>query len=208
MPWRIELENISKSYNRHHLFSGLSLQIDPEKPLAILGGNGSGKSTLLKIISGAAMPGEGEVHFFQEDKVISEEEKYRHISITAPYMELIEEFSVMEMLRFYTSLKSLKNGMSSGDLLESIWLADSADKEVRLLSSGMKQRLKLALAIYADAPILLLDEPLSNLDDRGRAWYKAEMQALGSTKLVVVCSNSVEDEYAMCRQSLDLSKSG
>jgi ABC-type multidrug transport system ATPase subunit len=205
MPWRIELENISKSYNRHLLFSDVSVQIDPEKPLAILGGNGSGKSTLLKIISGAAMPSSGKVQFFQDGKAISEEEKYRHISITAPYMELIEEFSVMEMLRFYTSLKSLKNGMRQSDLLERIWLADSADKEVRLLSSGMKQRLKLALAIYADAPILLLDEPLSNLDERGRAWYKAEMQVLGNQKLVVVCSNSVADEYSMCRQSLNLS---
>jgi ABC-type multidrug transport system ATPase subunit len=208
MPWRIELESISKSYNRHLLFSALNVKIDSESPLAILGGNGSGKSTLLKIISGAAMPSEGKVQFFQEGSAIAEEEKYRHISITAPYMELIEEFSVMEMLRFYTSLKKLKDGMSSGDLLESIWLSDSADKEVRLLSSGMKQRLKLALAIYADAPILLLDEPMSNLDERGRAWYSAEMQALGSSKLVVVCSNSVEDEYSMCKQSLDLSKSG
>jgi ABC-type multidrug transport system ATPase subunit len=205
MPWRIELESISKSYNRHLLFSGLNVKIDSESPLAILGGNGSGKSTLLKIISGAAMPSAGSVRFLQDGKAISEEEKYRHISITAPYMELIEEFSVMEMLRFYTSLKSLKNGMRQSDLLERIWLADSADKEVRLLSSGMKQRLKLALAIFADAPILLLDEPLSNLDERGRAWYKAEMQALGNQKLVVVCSNSVEDEYSMCRQSLNLS---
>lgn len=205
MPWRIELENISKSYHRHQLFSGLNVQIDPEKPLAILGGNGSGKSTLLKIISGACLPSEGKVQFFQNGNAISEDEKYRHLSLTAPYMELIEEFSVMEMLRFYTSLKSLKNGMGASDLLESIWLSDSADKEVRLLSSGMKQRLKLALAIYADAPILLLDEPMSNLDERGRDWYKAEMQALGSTKLVVVCSNSVEDEYSICRQTLDLS---
>ncbi len=205
MPWRIELEDISKSYNRHLLFSGISIHVDPENPLAILGGNGSGKSTLLKIISGAAMPSAGSVRFLQDGKVIPEEEKYRHISITAPYMELIEEFSVMEMLRFYTSLKSLKDGMRQSDLLERIWLADSADKEVRLLSSGMKQRLKLALAIFADAPILLLDEPLSNLDERGRAWYKAEMQALGNQKLVVVCSNSVEDEYSMCRQSLNLS---
>jgi ABC-type multidrug transport system ATPase subunit len=205
MPWRIELEEISKSYNRHLLFSGINIQIDPENPLAILGGNGSGKSTLLKIISGAAVPSAGSVRFFQEGKTISEEEKYRHISITAPYMELIEEFSVMEMLRFYTSLKNLKDGMRLSDLLESIWLSDSADKEVRLLSSGMKQRLKLALAIYADAPILLLDEPLSNLDERGRAWYMDEMQALGRSKVVVVCSNSVRDEYHFCKQSLNLS---
>ena len=118
MPWRIELEEISKSYNRHLLFSGINIQIDPENPLAILGGNGSGKSTLLKIISGAAVPSAGSVRFFQEGKTISEEEKYRHISITAPYMELIEEFSVMEMLRFYTSLKNLKYGMRLSDRTE------------------------------------------------------------------------------------------
>ena len=88
--------------------------------------------------------------------------------------------------------------------MEKIGLKNAAKKQIRNFSSGMKQRLKLALAIFDQAPILLLDEPCSNLDQEGIQTYHQLMQAYAMHKLIIVASNDPQ-EYQFCSQQLSLS---
>jgi ABC-type multidrug transport system ATPase subunit len=94
--------------------------------------------------------------------------------------------------------------LQSIELLEKISLGNAANKQIRNFSSGMKQRLKLALAIFDQAPILLLDEPCSNLDQEGIQTYHQLMQAHVMHKLIIVASNDPQ-EYQFCSQQLSLS---
>jgi ABC-type multidrug transport system ATPase subunit len=88
-------------------------------------------------------------------------------------------------------------------MIQLIGLENATHKQIRYFSSGMKQRLKLALAIFSTSPILLLDEPCSNLDKEGYALYKELIQKYAMHKLIIVGSNDPE-EYAFCTQQINL----
>ena len=93
--------------------------------------------------------------------------------------------------------------MTVESIIELIGLKKAADKQIRYFSSGMKQRLKLALAIFSDSPILLLDEPCSNLDKEGYELYHHLMSKYAMHKLIIVGSNDTA-EYQFCSQYLNL----
>ena len=117
--------------------------------------------------------------------------------IAAPYLELIEEFSTLEFLEFHQKFKSFKNNRNSQEIIDSIELP--SHKPIKYFSSGMKQRLKLAIAFYSDVPLVLLDEPTSNLDSRWSGWYQQEVSQLSGNQLVIICSN-IEKEYEICKK--------
>ena len=68
----------------------------------------------------------------------------------------------------------------------------------------MKQRVRLTLAILADCPLLLLDEPVSNLDKAAIEWYKNLINTYALHKTIVVCSNSIKEEHSFCNKELDM----
>lgn len=176
----------------------------PGTSYAITGPNGSGKSTLLQVIAGATLHNEGTVEFHNSKRVISSEQHYTNISIAAPYLELIEEMTAGEMLQFHASFKNLSPGMSHQDILTEAGLGKAIDKQIRYFSSGMKQRLKLALAFFSDTPVLLLDEPTTNLDADGIALYEKLVSGCTRDKLVIVSSN-VKQEYDFCEEIIAIS---
>lgn len=189
----IGLENTGKRYRLDWIFRGLTYNFQSGGRYAVLGPNGSGKSTLLKILSGHLSPSKGLVVFENEGKKIESGEAYRHISYAAPYIELIEEFTLEEALKFHARLKPLLPEFTPARLYELLALPRTRTKEIRFFSSGMKQRVKLALAVCSAAPILLLDEPATNLDAQGVAWYKNLVADLAADRLVVIASNDPHD---------------
>lgn len=189
----IRLDNVGKRYRLEWIFRGLSVAFEAGERWAILGPNGSGKSTLLKVLSGHLTPSKGTVHFENQGRAVLEDAVYKQISYAAPYIELIEEFTLEEALRFHTKLKPLLPGLTPANLYEILALPRTRQKEIRFFSSGMKQRLKLALAVCSDTPILLLDEPATNLDLQGVEWYKKMISDFAADRLVIIASNDPHD---------------
>ena len=202
---QIHFTTASKRFNKEWIFSNLDFSFITGQHYALIGNNGSGKSTLLQIIAGYIGLTKGQVHWVDNNgQSIDSSNIFQHISIAAPYLELVEEFTALEQIAFHQQFKPLQTGLSPIELLEKIGLSNAANKQIRNFSSGMKQRLKLALAIFDQAPILLLDEPCSNLDQEGIQTYHQLMQAYAMHKLIIVASNDPQ-EYKFCNQQLSLS---
>lgn len=121
------------------------------------------------------------------------EEVFRHISIATPYMDLIDEFTLTEMLDFHFKMRRLRPGISLTDLPRLMYLEDARDKALVNFSSGMKQRLKLAMAFYTDSDVFFLDEPGTNLDDRAFRWYLQELRSVPREAIVIIASNNPEE---------------
>lgn len=201
----ISLTNTGKRFNRDWIFRHLDFQFSSGTSYAITGSNGSGKSTLLQVIAGALSPNEGKVIYQDESaKVAVEEEKlYRHLSIAAPYLELVEEMTLQEFLHFHQQFKPLISSVTIPHIIEITGLEKAAHKQIRYFSSGMKQRLKLAQCIFSNTPVLLLDEPCTNLDAEGIALYHRLITAYCKNRLVIVSSND-KAEYSFCSQQLQM----
>ncbi len=199
----ISLSNTSKRFNREWIFRKCNYTFHSGKSYAITGPNGSGKSTLLQVIAGATLHNEGNVQYSMFNVQIATEDHYRYISIAAPYLELIEEMSAKEMLEFHAGFKPLLPSINIEEALKTVGLENSINKQVRYFSSGMKQRLKLAQAFFSDTPILLLDEPTTNLDADGIALYQGLISNYTKDRLVIVSSN-VKQEYDFCEEVIEI----
>jgi ABC-type multidrug transport system ATPase subunit len=207
-PWsmdnmQITLENIGRRFNRDWIFRGIDYSFTSGKIYAILGPNGSGKSTLLQVLNGSLSPSAGTISYFNEHKKIDIEEVYQYLSLAAPYLELIEEFTLSEMIDFHFKFKTYKAGIIKSELISLLAMPESKNKMIKYFSSGMKQRLKLALAFCADTPMLMLDEPTSNLDTQGVDWYLSLVRQFAKDRLTIICSNQ-EHEYSFCDEQLSI----
>ena len=202
---QIQLEQTGKKYNREWIFRGLSHTFIAGKKYAITGPNGSGKSTLLQTIAGSTTLSEGQIQYSKAGNVLAPENAYMQLSICAPYLTLIEEMTALEFLAFHESFKSFMPGITPSSILETIGLTAAANKQIRYYSSGMKQRIKLAQAIFSDVPVLFLDEPCTNLDETGYALYHSLSQNYASNKLIIVSSND-SLEYNFCEEVIDIKK--
>lgn len=200
---KIQLQEASKRFQYEWIFKNLSLQLKSGESLAITGGNGSGKSTLLKCISGAIPITSGKITLESENGLVPETEWYQNLSISAPYLELPEEFSLRELIQFHFSFKKPLNGISPNELIEILYLDQHSSKPISQFSSGMKQRLKLGLAIFSNVPLVLLDEPTSNLDKKGITWYADLIQKFQYDRILIICSNEPR-EYEFCLHKLAL----
>ena len=190
---KITLQDLSKRFNREWIFRHLHYEFLAGKTYAITGPNGSGKSTLLQVIWGQLPQTSGTIVYRKGNAEISVDDIFRYISIATPYMDLIEEFTLAEMLKFHFKLKKLRSGISLEDLPEIMYLENSLEKQLVNFSSGMKQRLKLAMAFYTDAEIYFLDEPGTNLDRQAFAWYTSELKKLPTHAITLIASNNPEE---------------
>lgn len=201
---RISLENIAKKYKNEWIFKNLNLEINSNEPIAIIGSNGSGKSTLMQVMAGIIPQNKGHISYFSsQNQKIEPENIYYQIAFVAPYLELIEEFTLTEAVDFHTEFKPFINGLSKNDFLEEINLKSHKDKSIKNFSSGMKQKLKLALAFKDNSEILFLDEPTANLDLNTQDWYLENVQKILDSKIVIVSSNEPK-EYSFCKNHLNI----
>ncbi|HEX3024710.1 MAG TPA: ABC transporter ATP-binding protein [Chitinophagaceae bacterium] len=199
----IQLTDAGKRFNRDWIFRHVNYTFQKGKSYAITGPNGSGKSTLLQAIASSMNVSEGYIQYTVDTKKILEEDIYQHVSIAAPYLEVIEEMSAKEFLLFHSSFKPLLSSVTIDEIIKIIGLEKTADKQIRYFSSGMKQRIKLAQAIFSDADILLLDEPCTNLDATGYALYHQLIKNYCNNKLIIVSSND-ENEMDFCEEKISI----
>lgn len=202
MPLTIELQQVSKRFGQEQIVQQLSHTFLQPSSTALLGINGSGKSTLLQIIAGYITPTKGKVVYNLNGNPIPAEEIYQLVSYCAPYLELIEEMTLEEFLNYHFSFK--KPLLPIAEIIQLIGLTSASNKYISNFSSGMKQRVKLVQAILSDTPILLLDEPCTNLDEDGIQLYKKLVSLFAQNKIIIVASNDMQ-EYEICQQQLKIS---
>lgn len=200
----IQLLNAGKKYGTHWIFRNFSNQFNEGTKQVILGPNGSGKSTLLKIISGGATLSEGAIEYSINDKKTKSEDVFQYVSIAAPWLDIPEEYTLEEVLTFHTQFKKFVKGISVKDAIRIIDLEHTKEKHYRNFSSGMKQRVKLGLAILTDTPLLLLDEPVTALDAKSIQWYKNMINEYAKDRTILVFSNHREEEYGFCNEKVQL----
>ncbi|HPI54420.1 MAG TPA: ABC transporter ATP-binding protein [Chitinophagaceae bacterium] len=199
---KLELQHITKRFGKEHILNEISYVFETPGSYAILGSNGSGKSTLLQVISGYLMPSSGQVTYSINGKALNPDHVFEEVSFCAPYLELIEEMSLHEFLSYHFKFKpSLR---SVDDIIEYIGLTKASHKQISNFSSGMKQRVKLAQAIFSKTALLLLDEPCSNLDTAGYELFQKMIDDFGRQRLFIIASNDPL-EYSSCQTLLPLS---
>jgi ABC-type multidrug transport system ATPase subunit len=204
----ISLQGAGKRFNRDWIFRNINYTFEAGRSYAITGPNGSGKSTLLQCIAASVQVSEGMIGYGtgnieQRNNEPEPDNIYQHISIAAPYLEVIEEMTASEFLKFHAAFKPLLSNITIPEILDITGLAAAANKQIRFYSSGMKQRIKLAQAVFSDAPFLLLDEPCTNLDAPGYMLYHQLISGYCKNKLVIVSSNDV-NEYDFCEEQLQI----
>jgi ABC-type multidrug transport system ATPase subunit len=194
------LSELRKNYQGREIIPAWNHRFEPHARVAILGGNGSGKSTFLKLLSGQLSPSQGTMTCPE----ISANDWAITVSYTGPHVDFQDAFTPRELFAQHQEWRPLRPEAS----LEAIPLpVEALDRPLRDFSSGMKQRIKLALAIWTDAPILLLDEPCSHLDQAGMEWYQQCLQgSLAPTerfshRMVFVASNHKPEEISQCTEA-------
>jgi len=201
---KISLTDAGKRFNRDWIFRHLTYEFSAGQSYAIVGPNGSGKSTLLQVLSGAMQLNEGNGQWTMDNGLLSNETIYNHISICAPYLEVVEEMTLIEFLNFHSGFKPFLSSITSEKIISILGLENAVNKQIRNYSSGMRQRVKLAQAIFSDVPVVLLDEPCTNLDATGIQLYQNLIAEYCKNKMVVVSSND-EVEYGFCKERILMS---
>jgi len=197
----ITLKNISKQFNREFIFKDINYQFESGKSYGIVGANGSGKSTLLQVVSGYLRPSKGKLTY--GDGTVEVDDIFNDIIYISPYLELIEEFTLIELLDFHFKFKP--QVFSNNEFIKKTYLEDARNKYVKHFSSGMKQRLKLALGLFSEADIVFFDEPTTNLDTTGIDWYLKEITTLreNNNRTILIASNQ-KYEYDFCDHALPI----
>lgn len=199
----ITLSKAGKRFNRDWIFRSADLTFLTGHSYAITGANGSGKSTLLQTLAGSMEVSEGKIEWALKGTAIDADDIYSYLTIAAPYVEVIEEMTAAEFLQFHQQFKPLFKEVSITEILKLVGLEKAAAKQIRYYSSGMKQRIKLAQAIFSDAPLLLLDEPCTNLDATGYELYHNLIKDFAAHKTIVVSSNDV-NEFSFCENVISI----
>ncbi len=199
---KIVTENLGKRFNREWVFRKLSYEFTPGNFYAITGPNGSGKSTLMQVLWGQMQPSAGTIIYSAPSLTESGTgEVFRSVAIAAPYMDLIDEFTLEEMIAFHFKFKKCRVPLTQ--VFEKTGIESAPHKPVSAFSSGMRQRLKLALAFYADVEMLFLDEPCTNLDKRAIEWYHLQLSQVPTSTMVFIASNQ-EVEYPASSVKVDI----
>ena len=197
------LKQIGKRFKKDHwIIRHVDAKFSSGNNYGIQGPNGSGKSTLIKIISGYLSPSEGKVEYFLEEERIERSEIYRHVNIATPYDGLIDELSLNEMLDFHFKFKPIRADWTISRIIETLDFERHRHKHISDFSSGMQQRLKLALCLASQGYLYLFDEPTTHLDERGKAWYKRIIAELMQTNVIVVIASNEKDDFVQCDEMI------
>jgi ABC-type multidrug transport system ATPase subunit len=196
-PVEIHLESVGKKFGRSWIFRDFSYRFGSGMAYAILGANGSGKSTLLQVISGFQSPTTGTIYYQSGGKRIQPHNFFRNLSMAAPAMELPEEFTLEEVLRMHAKFR--KPLIPIKQMIDEMELAKHTYKHIQDFSSGMRQRVKLALALFYESEIILLDEPASHLDKNSTDWYLRQAKKWSEGRCLIISSNDPE-EYSICTE--------
>lgn len=200
----ITLHKLGRRFNQEWIFRDLDYTFSSNNKYAILGPNGSGKSTLIKVLTGQLTPSEGKIQFSDSETEIHVDDIYSHVSIAAPYIELIEEYTLRELIDFHFKFKAYLPNFNREKVVELLRMEKSVDKGLKHFSSGMKQRVKLVLACCSMSKILFLDEPTSNMDVEGEEWYLDLLKRTQIEGRILIIGSNQEKEYAFCNFNIQI----
>jgi ABC-type multidrug transport system ATPase subunit len=195
---KIQLQNVGKKFRDVWIFQHLDFSFSHNLNYAILGANGSGKSTLMQILAGLTLPSEGSVICSVSGEIIDPTEVYKDVVYAAPYVQLFDQLNLEEMIKVHLRFKRFYNNMSPDEVIERMMLVKHKTQPIEVFSSGMKQRLRLGLAVMSESKVLFLDEPNTNLDENGKLWYDSLVKEFQENRTVIVSSNHQEKEYTFC----------
>lgn len=192
----ILVQNLSKKFRQEFVLKSFSHSFKSGRSYAITGPNGSGKSTLLQLIAQFTLPNSGTVEMTGIDPELA----YSHITYAAPYVELIEEYTLPEHLDILVKNKYLPSSVTLELLEDFIDLQPGRLKLIKNYSSGMRQKIKLGFALLSDRPVLLLDEPTTNFDDQAKNWFFNRLEQQRH-KLIIIASNETR-EIDFCEEKI------
>jgi ABC-type multidrug transport system ATPase subunit len=202
---KVTLQGISISFYQKRILKNIDFVFEEQGTYAITGGNGSGKSTVVKLLAGVLKASQGQLSHSLNTSMVSPEHLYKHLNWVAPYINIYEELNAVETFNFQKNFKN--TSLSLEDFLLKTNLVEHRNKRIKYYSSGMKQRLKLALGMFFACDLLLLDEPTMNLDKNFQGWYLQNLEDLikNGDKTIIIASNAPE-EYTLAQEVLDLEK--
>jgi ABC-type multidrug transport system ATPase subunit len=200
----IELHHTGKKYQREWIFREVNVSWNSGARVGIIGGNGSGKSTLAQIIAGFLSSSEGDVRWSHQQNYITRDNLFRHLSMCTPLMQLWDDFTLAENFELFSKFKPTRGNLSLNEFASTIGLLNQQHRALKHFSSGMRQRVKLGLAILADTPLLILDEPCSHLDVDAVAWYKHLLESHAEDRTIIIASNNDTRELFLCTEQFDI----
>jgi ABC-type multidrug transport system ATPase subunit len=200
----ISADNLGKKFQKDWVFRGFNETFSTNESVVFLGSNGSGKSTLLQVLIGAITPSKGTLTYLVNNQELAQEFWYKQTSIAAPYLDIYQELTIAECIDTQRQFKPFINNLSTSEIIETLGLGHATNKHITAFSSGMKQRLKLGLAILADTKILALDEPTMNLDKKAIIWFQELLANFMQHRIVLTCSNEQTAEYTHANKQINL----
>ena len=199
---RLALKGVGKKFYQRWIFRNIDTELAAGQGLAVIGANGSGKSTLLRILAGQLKPNEGSIHLYSGEELIPTESRYQFLSWSAPYLDLYPDLSLeahfVQHFRFKSSI--LPDIQAALDMLA---LTQHRNKPLRVFSSGMLQRVKVGTALFTQAPLLILDEPTSNMDEKNAERMLQLIREFSEGRILVLASN-MKREFAEFEQQIVL----
>lgn len=202
-PFEITVSQLGKRYNRDWIFRKLDGHWKAGEVIGVSGANGSGKSTLLRVLSGFLRPTKGKINWHINGESIEKSVVYKRVSLAAPYVSIVEELTLPEFLKFHFSFKDRLEGWSDEKIIDRLGFDRIGQRSIIDYSSGMKQRVKLATALFSATELVLLDEPTTNLDEEGKQWFHDLLQLVKRDRLVFVASNE-ESDFQQCNNRLNM----
>ncbi|MCP4686061.1 MAG: ABC transporter ATP-binding protein [bacterium] len=192
--FKLTADNLGKRFGERKVFSEIAFELSTGDSLAVTGPNGSGKSTLIMLLLGYHHATRGEVGFHEDNEPLSDSQIRSQTSLVSPYLNLYDHLTGEENLTFFATVSGGHvTGKRVDELLALVGLEGRGVDMVGSYSSGMKQRLKYAAALLNEPAFLFLDEPTSNLDDRGKGIVAQIVEEYRKKSIVVVATNEKEE---------------
>lgn len=201
---KLTAENLTKKFNGKTIFENLNFELSRGSSTAITGRNGSGKSTLIKIIANLLMESSGKINLTVNGSAVKKENVYKYIGFVSPYLSLYDEFTGYENLKIISDIRANESCDIPG-VLKRVGLYERRHDLLKIYSSGMKQRLKIAFSLLHAPEIILLDEPTSNLDADGVKVVDDIAKEYTQNKILIIATND-EHEKSLCNNEINLNK--
>ena len=196
---------ISKSFGKRSVLGNFSHEFAGGAITGIIGPNGSGKSTLAKILAGLLRPDTGDVELRLANQIIERVDIPFHCGYVAPYLTLYDEFTPQELLSMHGAFHGIQLATSACDeIIQRVGLGARATSRMRTFSSGMRQRVALALAVSLAPPVLVLAEPSTTLDESGRFVLTTEIQRAAQRGAIVLVATNDARERDLCTHSIEV----
>ena len=204
---KIVLKNITKKYKNKEVLSHLNFEFD-NKIYAFIGHNGSGKSTLMRIITGLIEPTQGEVLFYQNDKIIDYKKvKFWYLS---QEFNAFKEFTVYEQLEYFAIMKKINKKVYSNEIkkvLMEVNLWENKDVKCKNLSGGMIRRLGIAQTLLGSPDVIILDEPVVGLDPDERMRFMEIIKSI-QLDIPIIFSTHIIDDISSLSPEIIFFKNG